>query len=137
MSRTKRPGFATSQTQYDRGSHTRMNSDLNLSGKHVPMSALQSIRLKSYHHLKRASRGQKASIDGTLALKVMRTHTSNIPNARTAKDADELTCGAPIVRYGYHIGQRAIIVFNDLVEDINEVVGCRASAEANHSSRGD
>lgn len=49
--------------------------------------------------------------------------TSNIPDTRSAKDADELARRASVVRDRNHVCQRACIIINDSVEDIDETVG--------------
>ena len=56
-------------------------------------------------------------------------HTSDIPNAGTAKDTDDLAGRTTIVTDGDDIGQGAIVLLDDLVEDIDQAVGCRATTE--------
>ena len=64
-----------------------------------------------------------------------RFHTSYVANAWPSEDTNELTGRATIVTDWYNISQRTIILLYDLVEDIDQAVGRRTTAEYDDFSR--
>ena len=64
-------------------------------------------------------------------------HTSHIANARAPEHADEFAGRTAIVADWYNISQGTIVVLYDLIEDIHQAVGGRATAEHHDFSRSD
>lgn len=104
------------------------------------LTAMERIKIEPSKVVKQQPKGNKKQIWS----RVERTgkekkrsciFTSNITNARSSKDADELTGRAPIVADGNDIGQSTMVLIHHFAEDVDKTVRGTAAGEDDHLPR--